>query len=361
MNKVLLTGRLTRDPEMRSLASGKNVTTFTVASNEFIGGGREKAEYHPVVTWDRLAEIAGTYLGKGQQVAIEGRLQTRSWDDDRGQRHWKTEIVASPRRDAVAGARKKDYEAQQAADSLVAQAEQLGEAPAERADPPRTPRRSGRGRPDDDDEDAEADPTLRPPDDRTHPAATARLPPASSPLRRRRDGPDELEERHRQDRVDDDEQRALQPVRLAVHGDERADAHGRRDGGDLEGLEDEVHGLADEHAEDDQDRRHEQRDLEARAVGHGHRELHLVLGRELHGDEVLGQVADGRDEHDADEERRQPEGLDEALDRAHEDLRQDRQQGGRDEQHDDRDGRAPGRTGVARRLAVPAQRRPPGS
>ncbi len=87
MNKVLLTGRLTRDPEMRSLASGKNVTTFTVASNEFIGGGREKAEYHPVVTWDRLAEIAGTYLGKGQQVAIEGRLQTRSWDDDRGARY----------------------------------------------------------------------------------------------------------------------------------------------------------------------------------------------------------------------------------------------------------------------------------
>ena len=58
MNRVLLTGRLTRDPEMRGLASGKNVTTFTVASNEFIGGGKEKAEYHAVVTWDRLAEIA---------------------------------------------------------------------------------------------------------------------------------------------------------------------------------------------------------------------------------------------------------------------------------------------------------------
>src|SRR6478736_588756 len=68
VNKVLLTGRLTRDPEMRSLASGKNVTTFTVASNEFIGGGKEKSEYHPVVAWDRLAEIAGRYLGKGQQV-----------------------------------------------------------------------------------------------------------------------------------------------------------------------------------------------------------------------------------------------------------------------------------------------------
>ncbi len=51
MNKVMLTGRLTRDPEMRSLASGKNVTTFTVASNEFLGGGREKAEYSNVVTW----------------------------------------------------------------------------------------------------------------------------------------------------------------------------------------------------------------------------------------------------------------------------------------------------------------------
>jgi single-strand DNA-binding protein len=125
VNKVLLTGRLTRDPEMRSLASGKNVTTFTVASNEFIGGGKEKSEYHPVVAWDRLAEIAGRYLGKGQQVAIEGRLQTRSWDDDKGARHWKTEIVAS-HVEMLSGRKKKDYEAQQAADSLAAQAAALG-------------------------------------------------------------------------------------------------------------------------------------------------------------------------------------------------------------------------------------------
>jgi single-strand DNA-binding protein len=129
MNRVLLTGRLTRDPEMRSLASGKNVTTFTVASNEFIGGGKEKSEYHPVVAWDRLAEIAGRYLGKGQQVAIEGRLQTRSWDDDKGARHWKTEIVAS-HVEMLSGRKKKDYEAEQAADSLVAQAAALGEAQA---------------------------------------------------------------------------------------------------------------------------------------------------------------------------------------------------------------------------------------
>ena len=129
MNKVLLTGRLTRDPELRSLASGKQVTTFTVASNAFIGGGKERAEYHPVVAWDRLAEIAGRYLGKGQQVAIEGRLQTRSWDDDKGARHWKTEIVAA-NIEMLSGRNKKDYEAEQAAESLVAQAESLGEAPA---------------------------------------------------------------------------------------------------------------------------------------------------------------------------------------------------------------------------------------
>ena len=64
VNKVLLTGRLTRDAEMRSLASGKNVTTFTVASNEFIGGGREKAEYHPVVTLvtDKLTSISCVFV-----------------------------------------------------------------------------------------------------------------------------------------------------------------------------------------------------------------------------------------------------------------------------------------------------------
>ena len=156
MNKVLLTGRLTRDPEMRSLASGKNVTTFTVASNEFIGGGREKAEYHPVVTWDRLAEIAGTYLGKGQQVAIEGRLQTRSWDDDRGQRHWKTEIVAS-RVEMLTGRRKKDYDAQQAADSLAAQAERFEGVPPSDPIPDDAEVLGGLDGPDDDEDEAEAE------------------------------------------------------------------------------------------------------------------------------------------------------------------------------------------------------------
>lgn len=126
MNKVLLTGRLTRDPEMRSLASGKSVTQFSVATNEYAGNGKERAEYHNVVTWDRLAEICGTYLGKGQQVAIEGRIQTRTWDDDRGQRHWKTEVVAA-HVEMLSGRKKKDYDAESAAQSLSAQATSLGE------------------------------------------------------------------------------------------------------------------------------------------------------------------------------------------------------------------------------------------
>jgi single-strand DNA-binding protein len=117
MNRVLLTGRLTRDPEMRALASGKHVTTMSVATNEYIGNGREKAEYHAVITWDRLADICAQYLGKGSMVAIEGRLQTRQWDDEAGKRHWRTEVVASSV-EMLSGRKKKDY----AADALAAQA-----------------------------------------------------------------------------------------------------------------------------------------------------------------------------------------------------------------------------------------------
>ncbi len=129
MNKVLLTGRLTRDPEQRSLASGKVVTTFSVATNEY-RSGQEKAEYHNIVAWDRLAEICGQYLGKGQQVCVEGRLQTRQWEDDKGARHWKTEVVAGGV-EMLSGRRKKDYEAEAAAEALAAQAEALGVTPAD--------------------------------------------------------------------------------------------------------------------------------------------------------------------------------------------------------------------------------------
>jgi single-strand DNA-binding protein len=140
VNKVLLAGRLTRDPEMRALASGKHVTQFTVATTEYAGNGKERGEFHNIVTWDRLAEVCGRYLGKGQQVALEGRLQTRTWDDDKGLRHWKTEIVASSV-EMLSGRKKKDYAAESAVDALEATGDETAgvdaaETPAIPADEP---------------------------------------------------------------------------------------------------------------------------------------------------------------------------------------------------------------------------------
>jgi single-strand DNA-binding protein len=85
-----------------------NLTTFTIATNEFRGGGAERAEYHPCVAWDRLAEICGQFLSKGQLVDVEGRLQTRQWDDDAGKRHWKTEVVVGTL-EMLSGRSKKEY------------------------------------------------------------------------------------------------------------------------------------------------------------------------------------------------------------------------------------------------------------
>ena len=132
MNRVLLTGRLTRDPELRTTASGKSVATFSLATHQYVGG-KELSEFHSVVAWDRLADTCGKYLGKGQQVAIEGRLQTRTWDDDQGKRHWKTEIVASSV-EMLSGRKKKDYAAESGADGIeaaVAEADEATDATAE--------------------------------------------------------------------------------------------------------------------------------------------------------------------------------------------------------------------------------------
>ena len=128
MNRVLLTGRLTRDPELRTTSAGKPVAQFAVATHEYVGGGKEKSEFHNVVAWGRLAETCGKYLGKGQQVGIEGRLQTRSWDDAQGVRHWRTEIVAN-HVEMLAGRRRRDYSAEVAAESLEAQALAAGIEP----------------------------------------------------------------------------------------------------------------------------------------------------------------------------------------------------------------------------------------
>ena len=92
MNRVLLTGRLTRDPEMRTLSSGKMVTTFNLATNEYRSKGQEKSEFHSVVTWDRLAEIAGQYVTKGTPLLVEGRLKLDTWEKD-GKKNSKLRVV----------------------------------------------------------------------------------------------------------------------------------------------------------------------------------------------------------------------------------------------------------------------------
>jgi len=99
LNKVMLIGNLGRDPEMRYTPSGKPVTSFSLASSRSWvssdGERREETEWFNVVAWGNLAEICNQHLARGQQVYIEGRLQTRSWEDNNGQRHFRTEVVAN--------------------------------------------------------------------------------------------------------------------------------------------------------------------------------------------------------------------------------------------------------------------------
>jgi len=132
MNKVLLVGRLTRDPELRTLPSGKHVANFTIATNEYRGtGAEERTEYHAIVAWDRLAEICGQFLGKGQLVDLEGRLQTRQWDDDAGKRHWKTEVVTNSL-EMLSGRGKKEYAKEvEAADDAASVTNGASEEPLE--------------------------------------------------------------------------------------------------------------------------------------------------------------------------------------------------------------------------------------
>jgi single-strand DNA-binding protein len=99
VNKVILVGNLGKDPELKHTSSGTAVATMTVATNERFkdksGEWQDKTEWHNVVLWQRLAEIAAEYLKKGRSVYVEGRLQTRSWEDKQGQKRYTTEIVAS--------------------------------------------------------------------------------------------------------------------------------------------------------------------------------------------------------------------------------------------------------------------------
>lgn len=97
-NKAFVLGNVTRDPELRHTTSGHAVATFGLATNRVwknsAGEQQKQAEFHNIVAWGRLAEICSQYLKKGSLVFIEGRLQTRSWQDQQGQKRYRTEIVA---------------------------------------------------------------------------------------------------------------------------------------------------------------------------------------------------------------------------------------------------------------------------
>jgi single-strand DNA-binding protein len=100
LNKVMLIGRLGQDPELKYTPGGAAVCNFSVATTESwndktSGQKQEKTEWHRIVVWGKLAELCQQYTGKGKQVYIEGRLQTRSWDDKEGQKKYTTEIMAS--------------------------------------------------------------------------------------------------------------------------------------------------------------------------------------------------------------------------------------------------------------------------
>lgn len=98
LNRVMLIGNLTHDPELRTTTGGQTVANFSIATSsvwtDAAGQRQEKTEFHRIVAWTKLAEICGQYLAKGRRVYIEGRLQTRDWETQDGQKRQKTEIVA---------------------------------------------------------------------------------------------------------------------------------------------------------------------------------------------------------------------------------------------------------------------------
>ena len=131
LNRAMIIGNLTRDPEVRTTTNGKTVASFGIATNSYwtddSGQKQEKAEYHNVVAWNRLAEVCNQYLGKGRKVYVEGRLQTRDWEGQDGVKRTRTEIIAEnmimlDRAPAGSGAGGNNYAAQPAAAAVPAAA-----------------------------------------------------------------------------------------------------------------------------------------------------------------------------------------------------------------------------------------------
>ena len=122
LNKAIIIGNLTRDPELRSLPSGVQIATVGVATNRVWkdknGAKQESTDYHNVVVFGRQAETVSQYLRKGSSVLVEGRIQTRSWDGQDGKKNYRTEIVADrvqfgPRKDGGNAAQATDSQGKQ--------------------------------------------------------------------------------------------------------------------------------------------------------------------------------------------------------------------------------------------------------
>jgi single-strand DNA-binding protein len=136
VNKVILVGHLGADPTMRYTQNGTPVAQFNLATterfNDRSGERQERTEWHRIVAWAKLAEICNQYLKKGKQVYIEGRLQTRQWEDQSGNKRYTTEIVANQM-------------------VMLGRAGDVADVPAQEAPPDTVPQESGAGKGDDDD------------------------------------------------------------------------------------------------------------------------------------------------------------------------------------------------------------------
>jgi single-strand DNA-binding protein len=140
LNKVFLYGNLTRDPELKALPSGSNVVSFGIATNRTYkdknGAKQEATEFHNIVAFGRTAEVIAQYLKKGRPIYVEGRLQTRSWDDkETGKKNYRTEIVVDTFQFGADGGRAGAAGGTASSDEQAAPAEEAIKYPDEEINP----------------------------------------------------------------------------------------------------------------------------------------------------------------------------------------------------------------------------------
>ncbi len=138
VNKAIIVGHLGADPEVREISSGQTVATLSIATSESwtdrTGQKQEKTEWHRVVVWGKQGESCGKYLSKGRQVYIEGRLQTRSWEDQQGNKRYTTEIVANTVQFLGAGGQQRDQNQNQSQSQSNDNLQDFGPEPSFNAD-----------------------------------------------------------------------------------------------------------------------------------------------------------------------------------------------------------------------------------